>query len=179
MSAVAARVYSVADDLADRKALATQLFNARLKAGLSRGDVARRLGLASPRSVMAHEHRTNWQVRTLQAWARAVGHRLHLDLDGLTVPDDGDPYAALYRLMTPTDPTAQDELAREVLVNNLRRIRVAVGYSCATFAPLLGIHATGVSLWDQCSPGMELNTPQRYARALGGRLVLRLEQVTG
>lgn len=172
------RRYDIATaDLDARIALRDQLRAIRVDAGVERKPVAARLGF-SARALYAIETRTNWRIATVQQWSRALGYRFHVDLDGLAPSDeDGNVYAALYRSMKPAAPEDQDELAREVLVNSLTRIRKWNGLTAQVMADRLGISPTGVLLWEQGAPGLSLAPCQRVARALGGRLDFRLELI--
>ncbi|WP_431977598.1 hypothetical protein [Micromonospora haikouensis] len=172
------------DDQAARLALITELHAIRANAGLERHHVTDRypqLGYPpiSAKALFVIEASTNWQIRTLQTLARMYDRRLHLDVVGLTVPDDGDPLAAMYAAMRPANPAAADELAREVLVRDLARIRKDLGLSLQTVGGRLGVSAQAVALWEACSPGVHLASVQRHTRVLGGRLGISLQTLEG
>lgn len=63
------------------------LAEARVEAGLTQREVAERLGI-SQSDVSKFERRADVRLSTLRAYARAIGARLHLALQG---PDDPEP----------------------------------------------------------------------------------------
>lgn len=62
----------------------TTLAEARTRAGLTQAEVAERLGIGQP-DVSKLERRSDVLLSTLRAYARAIGARLHVALEG---PDD-------------------------------------------------------------------------------------------
>lgn len=65
----------------------TTLAEARTRAGLTQAEVAERLGIGQS-DVSKLERRSDVLLSTLRAYARAIGARLHLGLEG---PDDDRP----------------------------------------------------------------------------------------
>ena len=67
------------------------LSGARLRAGLTQAEIGRRMGI-SQSDVSKLERRGDSRVSTLQAYARALGGRLHLTIE---LPQDADPVPLL------------------------------------------------------------------------------------
>jgi hypothetical protein len=73
------------DDTRNRDQLAHQLRQIRTDMGISGPRLGTILGYTDRSSVGAMERRRSWEVRTVQAWARALNHQLTITLVGLTV----------------------------------------------------------------------------------------------
>lgn len=168
------------DDLANRQRLAQQLLDIRETAGISAGRLAAILGYRDHAGVRQMERRATWQVGTVQRWARALGHRLTLTINSLTIPNDGDVLAAMYAatLADPNLPPARaDLLLLRQVVNDLARIRRSM-MSAPAFGRLIGLDDKSV-LWRETNPdGARLSSLQRVARGLGGSLTPGLTPVS-
>lgn len=152
--------------------LAGNLIRCRVQAGLNAEQLGERLGVTG-HAVRAMEGRNTWEVRTVQAWARALGRALHLELVGLDVPDDRDIPAMTYEigLESPlSDPADRDLLTLLLAHRNLLRVRWDAGITDADMGERLGITGNAVRHFDTHPAGVTLVSLQRYARALGGRL---------
>lgn len=155
-----------------RSLLATNLIRARKDAGLNTNQLATILGVTGT-AVRAMEGRLTWETRTVQAWARAVGRTLHLELVDLVVPDDADIPALTYALALEAplaDPTDRDLLTLRLAHRNMLRARWAAGITDAEMGRRLGTTDNAVRHFDTHPDGTTLVGLQRYARALGGRL---------
>jgi transcriptional regulator with XRE-family HTH domain len=162
-------------DAAARRVLIADLRRYREETGLTQADVARHLGLRSVNGAISNiENADNWQLRTLQALARLYGRRLLVDIDATVPTGDGDPLAAMLTAMRPTTATGEDELARAVLVRNLRRIRIHRCYRQADIATRIGTSVKAVQLWEQGTDGVMVAPTQRYGRAIKAPIAFRL-----
>lgn len=164
------------DDTAARAQLALRLRRIREGRHISQHALADRIGLESS-NFATIERRRSWKVSTVQPWARALGYRLDLRLDGLDVPDDSEPLAAIYNAQQPTTEADEDQLDLRILVNNLARIRRAEGMSFAALGARLGCGEAAVYRRESRPDGLLVATAQRFSRALGGCLRLNLEPV--
>jgi transcriptional regulator with XRE-family HTH domain len=158
-------------DRHQRGRLARNLIKSREAAGVTTEELGRRLGVTGT-AVAAMERRRTWEVRTVQAWARALGRRLHLELVDLDVPDDLDVDLLTYEAAreTATDPADVDRAELRIAHRNLVRVRYAADVSDVEMGHRLGITDNAVRYFDQHPDGVSLVGLQRYARALGGRL---------
>lgn len=154
------------DDAAARDALATTLVGIARTARLSGKDLAVRLGV-TPGAVSHMRHSRGWIVPTVQCWARALDHRLHIVLDGIEVPE-GDELAELYAAMRPKDPAAQDRLNLRAVVNDLACARRHLRITQAALSARLGLSESAASWWELKPDGARVASIQRYARVLGG-----------
>lgn len=137
--------------------------------------LAERLGVHKARVGQIYGGNAH-RVHLFQRWARAVGRRLTLDVEGLNLSEDGDALAAVYDAQQPTDPAACDQLLLRRVVNDLARIRRSRMYA-AEFGVLIGRCENAV-LWREEHPdGAHLALVQQTARALGGRLSVGLAPV--
>lgn len=163
-------------DRANRDQLASQLRQIRVNLGISGAHLGTMLGYTHKSSVGAMERRRSWEIRTLQAWARALHHQFTLTITGLAVPRDGDPLNAIYANQQPSAPAAIDRLLLRRTVNDLARIRRS-RMSAERLASLIGC-TEEVVCWSESNPdGARLASVQRVARALGGALVPGLAPV--
>jgi len=156
------------DDARRRSELIDQLRAAREAAGLSRRNVADRLGVTAP-NINAIEGRTTWQARVIARYARALGRRIEWQLEDLTIPDDDDVMALIIAAGDTSTPDRADRVAWRALCNDLVRIRRAT-YSVVDMAQRIGIHENAVHHWESHPDGSSIITAQRHARGLGGRL---------
>lgn len=163
------------DDLAARDRLAVQLRALRVDAGLTQKQLGERLGVTKDNVSMAELAR-EWRVASVQQRARALGYRLTLTIEGLTVPDDGDLLAAVYAAQRPTDPAAADRLLLRTVVNDLARIR-RHRMAAEFMGRLMRRSESSVFLFERQPDGVLLVTAQRFTRALGGVLVPDLAPV--
>ncbi|MET8278231.1 helix-turn-helix transcriptional regulator [Micromonospora sp. NPDC005174] len=83
------------DDAVARHALGERLRAIREGRNITQAEAAERYG-CDKYAFSQLERRRTWHVPTVQAMARIYGYRLAFTIAGLTVPDDGDPLAALY-----------------------------------------------------------------------------------
>jgi transcriptional regulator with XRE-family HTH domain len=164
------------DDTAARDLLADTLRSIRRKARITGQDLADRLEVTEA-AVSHMQHARNWTVRLVQRWARGLDHRLIVGFDGLTVPDDGDGLAAVYAAMEPEEPAVQDRLYLRAIVNDLARVRRALGITQAALSAQLGLSESAASWWELNPDGTRVASIQRYARALGGSAVFGLAPV--
>lgn len=67
------------DELKQEFHIANALIKARTDAGLTQTDVAVRLGITQP-AVARIESGKNVSLKTLQRYANAIGHEIHLDI---------------------------------------------------------------------------------------------------
>ncbi|MEU5946282.1 hypothetical protein ABZ793_12060 [Micromonospora sp. NPDC047465] len=163
-------------DAAARNALARRLRGIRETAGISQWALADALDITGS-GTSDLEHRRNWKVATVQAWTRALGFRLDMSIDGLTVPDDGDALAALYAAQQPTSAAAEDRLDLRTIVNNLARIRRAQDVTLAELGARLGCSESAACRRETHPDRLMLPTLQAHVRALGGVLILGLAYV--
>ncbi|MBM0201800.1 hypothetical protein JNW90_00855 [Micromonospora sp. STR1s_5] len=126
------------------------------------------------KALYVTENATSWQIRTIQTLARMYDRRLDIEITDLAIPDDGDALAALYAGMHPTAPAHVDELAREVLVNDLTRIRRGLNLTQLDVGDAFGISRNAICAWEGCAPGVTFRTTQRITRFYGGRLGFHL-----
>ncbi|MEU1812989.1 hypothetical protein [Micromonospora aurantiaca (nom. illeg.)] len=162
------------DDATARLQLRDELVAARFAAGLTRPEVGSELGI-TPVAVHAMETGDNWEIATIQRWGRAVGRQLRLEIVGLVLPDDGDVVDAVFAALQPATPQLADELAREVLVNDIIRLRRWRGWSPARMGAAQGVSDHAVRGFERCPPGVRLASCQRAVRALNGRLAIASE----
>jgi DNA-binding transcriptional regulator YiaG len=162
------------DDTAAREWLCTELYRTRRRRGLTQSVVSARLvGTGNVCAIL--ERQTSWKVATVQAWARALDCRLDLTIDGLAVPDDADYLAAVYTAQQPETVKVEDRLDLRILVNDLRRIRVASGVTQDVLAGRMGCTGSSLSRRESQPDPALLRTLQRHCRVLGGSLGVGLE----
>ena len=165
------------DDLASRIALADELREIREAAGITSGDLADILGVTRT-AVRALERRTSWEAPTIMRYARPIGRRIEFYLDGLELPDDDDVMSLIYAAITPASPEQEDKAHWRQVCSDLRRIRRA-NHTAVGFARLLGVNENAVHYWEANPDGSSIISAQRHARALGGRLLWRLHEISG
>ncbi|MBM3586175.1 MAG: helix-turn-helix transcriptional regulator [Alphaproteobacteria bacterium] len=68
------------DALEEEFRLAAELIEARSRAGLSQGDVARRMGTSQPAVARLESGRHRPTTRSIEAYAKATGHRVEIRL---------------------------------------------------------------------------------------------------
>ncbi|MFI2663226.1 helix-turn-helix domain-containing protein [Micromonospora carbonacea] len=162
------------DDTRERERLAATLRRHRERRGISQVAAAARYG-CNKFGLSQMERRRNWQVATVQAWARIYGYRLNLTTIGLPLPDDGDTLAALYDAQQPATAADEDRLDLRIAVNNLARIRRAAGLTCAEMGARMGCSESAAYRREALPDGAMVASLQQYTRALGG--VLHLDVV--
>lgn len=165
------------DDRTARLAIGTRLFALRRAAGLSRERLGDRIGI-SKGSVQALEISRDgrWMIGSMQRWARALGQRATFTIDGL--PGRAPNLLAdLYTVIRPDTVADVDELERARLRLELARARRALHITAAELAGRMGLAAGSVGPFERDGIHFDiaLHTCQRYARALGGRVIPDLE----
>ncbi len=162
-------------DTRHRDLLAARLINHRESLGITRTQLAGRLGV-SINAVTAMETRRTWAARIVQAWARALDAELAFGLLAITVPDYDDVYSMTYQiaLETLTDPAERDKATLHLVHRDLQRARWYAGITDEELAHRFGVTSNTVRYTDGNPEGITINGLQRYARALGGRMRLRL-----
>ncbi|WP_341719984.1 helix-turn-helix transcriptional regulator [Micromonospora sp. FIMYZ51] len=164
------------DDTRNRDHIATWLRRIREGRHISQPQAADRYGCTE--FAFSHmELRRSWHVTTVQHWARVYDYRLQLTPLGLTVPDDGDPLAAMYEHTSPATAEAEDRLDLRIYVNNLARIRRAAGLTLAALGERMGCTEPAVHRREANPDRVLVSTLQRHTRALGGVLDLSLVPV--
>jgi hypothetical protein len=123
------------------------------------------------------EHAENWGVRRIQAWSRALDHRFRMTIAGLVVPDDDNLDAELLRVATPFGALDADNLHTQAIVLDLARVRVAKGIGYSALGAHIGAGDRAVRGWEDKPTRCYVKTIQRYARGLGGSLVLEVVPV--
>lgn len=68
------------DALEEEFRLAAELIKARARAGLSQGDLARRMGTSQPAVARLESGRHRPTTRSIEAYAKATGHRVEIRL---------------------------------------------------------------------------------------------------
>lgn len=69
------------ESLEEEFALVSSLIQARTRASLSQAEVARRMGTTESAVSRLESGRTKPSTRTLERYASATGHRLHISLE--------------------------------------------------------------------------------------------------
>jgi transcriptional regulator with XRE-family HTH domain len=69
----------------------------------------------------------------------------------------------------------EDEVSRHKLIDSLVRLRVALGFSQSDVARRMGVKQPTVSGFENESSDPKVSTVQRYARAVGARVSVRVE----
>lgn len=155
-------------DTEARDQLRKELIKLRKDLGLRQKDVAARVGRIQA-TVALWERTTNWRMSTLTRWARALGRRIVCEVDGLE-PAPPTAETAIWRA---TAPGFERDMA--LLVDTLRRTRMACGVTIADLAAVIGIDSTALAAWETCKTfDPHLTSLQRHPRALGGALRITL-----
>lgn len=167
-------------DQAAQDRLSTQLVALRMTQYARRHAEYARLVGVHPDRLWRFEHpdRVNLSVLTAVRRAAPLGRHLAVDLTGL--PDvSGDLLVAYLARRRPTDPLEAAENTAALLVTQLNAARLELNVTVAAVAARMGIVQASVSsVHNHHGATLRLSTVQRYARALGGRAVLRLDPVT-
>lgn len=155
------------NDIASRRELARQLRRVRERLGMTQLDVAEDLGVVKS-AVQKMESATGRDavIATVQRHGRALDHAVRfrlLDLDAAELPS--------YPHLTPADA---DSRHRVDIRTQLVDVRHALGMSQAVVAQGMGVWYQAVHQVESGVSEPLLSTFQRYARALGGRLVARV-----
>ncbi|WP_157239535.1 hypothetical protein [Catenuloplanes japonicus] len=161
------------DDLEARLRLRDALVSRRLDAGLTTRQLGSRLHI-SARCVWTMERRTSSRAGLYLAWARALDATVGLRLRGLpAVPDDA--YMNGLRKLTPITPGHADRIRLKLLAAELRLARVQAGLRAEDVGARIGVSASAVVQNENFDPAqMRLAIYQRTARAIGGRLDIRV-----
>lgn len=167
-----------AADPAARAAVQQHLRALRKSERLSAYEVSARLGLAVNAVRDLELKPPQWSVRRVQAWARALNHRFTMTLAGVAVPDGDDLITDLLTAATPFGAADEDRLHLFTVVNNLVRIRESAGITFQDIADRMGVHDRAVRGWEDHPDGSLVKTVQRYARAVGGELILEVTPVS-
>jgi DNA-binding XRE family transcriptional regulator len=164
------------DDPLNRERLLQQLRQVRREMGLGPGLFADGLGVT--KTMFNHiETHTAWQVRRVQAWARLLDHRLRMTITGLVVPGDNDPTAAILAATTTFGAFDEDQQHLFTVVNDLTRIRRHLGWGYQRMGQQMGVTDNAARAWERDHAATLVKMVQRYARGLGGALLLELEPV--
>lgn len=162
------------DDRAHVEAVVAEIHGHRRRLNLTVADCAERVGL-NRNSIRAAETETNRRTGTLQQYAYAVDMRLVFHLDGL--PHVEDPAAAT---LTRTARQASDwrrrhSFERAALGAQLGAVRRHLGLTQKDMLAAAERGGSFISDLEQHSADDPvLSSYQRYARALGGMLRMRV-----
>lgn len=157
------------DDRAARLALRDELIKARQAQHLTQADVARRLGVRE-NTIGALELGESWRMSRIQRLAWAARRRIVFrvaDLDGA--------FTEGIDLFRPADAEKADVWDQAALIDDMVSARIAARVTQIELGRRLGIAGKVVSTIERHKSGLLLITPQRYLRALGGRLDISVE----
>ncbi|MCZ7434790.1 helix-turn-helix transcriptional regulator [Micromonospora sp. WMMC241] len=161
------------DDHTARINLRNMLVERRVDLGYSQAALAQHIG-ASQGWVANIETGTNWHIAVLQRLARGINARIVLYPDGVPGGPYDNPAAGLFR---PTDPTDADRWDQQNLLADLATAREATGLTRRQVGERLGCSGSAVGNYERTRTGLVLISPQRYCRAIGGRLAVELEHL--
>lgn len=162
------------EDEVHRIDLRAHLRTLRSDAGMTCRDVARKAGLP-PDAVLALEARTSWEVPSVQRWARALNHRLTLDVRRIQIPAP-DFEAEVLQAAAAVTPADEDARLLAIVCDDLIRARQD-RFVVEQFADRIGVDSTVVRDWEKLHARTTLRMVQRYTRGLGGWLKVSLEPV--
>jgi transcriptional regulator with XRE-family HTH domain len=154
-------------DIASRRALAQRLRQIRVDLGMTQLDVAEDIGVSE--SVISKAESFQIQdsiVANVQRHARGLDRAIRfrlLRLDASDLPE--------YPHLSPSEADARH---RTDLLRQLADVRRARSLSQADVAARMGLYVTAVGKIEATDRELLLSTYQRYARALGGRLGIRV-----
>jgi transcriptional regulator with XRE-family HTH domain len=158
------------DDPAARVVLNRRLWKIRQDAGITTTELAARLGTGRE-TARDLEKSSSWEVRRVQAWARALDHRFAMIVTGIRLPEPDFDAMAL-RAVTTFGALDEDRLHLRIVVDDLVRAQRASGESITSFARRCGVNGRAIIGWERDHEATLLKMVQRYARALGGSLEL-------
>lgn len=156
-------------DIEARRALTTDLRNIRRQLGITQVDVAYELGVTQP-TVHGIERccSNDLHVHVVQNYARTLERAVRLRLCGL-----GEPRLPRYPHLSAAD---EDARHRADMLQQMVGVRRRLGVTQKDLGARMGITFYSVSDIERGGHRPALSTYQRYARALGGRLVLRIAE---
>lgn len=159
-----------------RHELHQHLVALRHQGGFSRADVAERLD-RTPQAVSMWERTPPAKslVRTYQAYARAVGHRLTLTPVGFVAMPPTPEVAVLLGLEASSSGAEQDRCHVRVVTAQLVALRRWSGRTCKEFGRVFDRSDKAVWKFETGDDDPYLATLQRYTRALGGSLGFDLQ----
>ncbi len=149
------------DNLADihhRHHLIATLRQLRIDNGMLQRDIADDLHVVQEAISRLERADRDPHLATLQRYARALDHRLHMRLTVPGVPG-----------VRPTQFDPGDKAATDNIRARLGAARHHLGLTQGVIAERLGRHHTAVSALEVGGAEPRLGSYQRYARALGGR----------
>lgn len=163
-------------DTANRLRLIQHLADLRRAHGLRINDIGERLGLGS-NVIGQFENRTNPKISTVQRVAHALSHRLLLLVDAPPGFGLEDPCGRVYAALAEATGSAErrHEAQRSQTLARLVAGRRWLDYDQVTLAQHMGCSPSAVQQIEQDRKDPILSTYQRYARALGGVLLLTLQ----
>lgn len=123
------------------------------------------------------ERSTNWRVFTLMKWARQFGYRVRFELIGIPL-GAGEAVDKLSELASFDSAEAEDRMHLLDLHHKLRQGRRASGLTKLQLSNRWGTTRFNVDRFEERSTSnFQLDFLQRAARALGGKLEVRIERV--
>lgn len=164
------------DDLANRQVIGQRLRAARIAEGVSAYELSARLN-RSRTTGQDLESTSQWAVRRVQAWARALNHRFTMTITGVQVPTTYDLHADILRVAARFGAADEDRMHLLEVVNDLIRVREHLNIPYQEMADRLGVTDRAVRGWELYPSGSQLISAQRYCRALGGALTLNVSPV--
>lgn len=164
------------DDLLARVELRAQLRELRETFDLSQRQVTRLAGFGYVEAVRDLEQKTSWEAWRVQQWARGLGRRLRLSVEGVELAPD-DTQSLVLRATTAFGGFDEDQLHLRTLAADLRRTRCHLGFTQAGFARRCRVSDGAIREFEGNPLQSWLRTYQRYARGLGGWLGLDLMSV--
>jgi DNA-binding XRE family transcriptional regulator len=162
------------DDRAHIEAVVAEIHGHRRRLNLTVADCAERVGL-NRNSIRAAESEANRRTGTVQQYAYAVGMRIVFVLDGL--PHVDDPHAATLERTArqATDWRRRHGFERAALGAQLGAVRRHLGRTQKEMLVATGRGGSFISDLEQhTADDVLLASYQRYTRALGGMLHLRV-----
>jgi transcriptional regulator with XRE-family HTH domain len=178
------------DDRAALRQLLAEYRDARIKAGLTHADVARRMGISTgsrggSSAVSQFELNPSGDslVPVVQRYARGVGRQYVLTVEGLPEPDDDTESLILDALTDRGSPVRADELHLARLLSLLTRTRRHLQLRQVDVAQAMGCHVGTVKKLEAANRPPYTSTVLKYTRGMAaaadlpGRLSLRLKPV--
>lgn len=163
------------DDHLEREKLRESYVSLRLHQGILPERLAVEHGF-NRTLVSQFEMRSNWQVRTAQRHARMLDAQLLLEPRDLPLSLEPDDMSEMLRLMHPRSAERRDDIHFAVVKNYLIRARMCIGLSTGDVAEVISRRRDSVQAWERSlDPTDMVFVIQRYARAIGGSLSLRLD----
>lgn len=156
-------------DIRHRRWLLAKLRQIRLDLGVTLANIGDELHV-TPDAVSHWEQRATVTpyILSVQQYARAIDHAAVLQIIGLDVP---------VLPLDPHRPAKQADAAhRDAVFNQLLDIRKTLGLTQRVLGARMGITSSSVYHFEEGEHEPRLSSYQRYARALGGRLVVRVRR---